>query len=230
MSSTDPEQMIAEYLRELDIAAAALPADRRTELIDEITAHIAEARAQAGSQADAADRIAAALARLGSPADIVMAAEQDVTDVLPQYVPVSYSDQGSLTAQEIVAIVLLLIGGFLFGIGWIAGAVLLWLSPKWRVSDKLLGTLIWPGGLAATLIVIVGAGFIAVTGKSTSTVGCTSRVIINCTGVAHSAPFFMIIISILVILIGLAAPILVAIRLVRRARSGPANPTGLASA
>jgi hypothetical protein len=30
----------------------------------------------------------------------------------------------------------------------VVGAVLLWISPRWRFRDKLLGTLIWPGGLS----------------------------------------------------------------------------------
>ncbi len=46
------------------------------------------------------------------------------------------------------AIILLLIGGFFFLVGWVVGAVLLWISPRWRFTDKLLGTLVWPGGLS----------------------------------------------------------------------------------
>ena len=42
--STDDDQLVEDYLRELHIAARGLPPDRRDELIEEITAHIAEAR------------------------------------------------------------------------------------------------------------------------------------------------------------------------------------------
>ncbi len=52
---------------------------------------------------------------------------------------------------EMAAILLLLFGGFFFLVGWVAGAVLLWVSPRWRLMDKLLGTLVWPGGLALAL-------------------------------------------------------------------------------
>ena len=44
VSNTD-DQLVAGYLGRLAAAAASLPADRRDELIEEISAHIAEARA-----------------------------------------------------------------------------------------------------------------------------------------------------------------------------------------
>lgn len=53
---------------------------------------------------------------------------------------------------EMAAIILLLGGGF-FLVGWVVGAVLLWISPCWRLVDKLLGTVVWPGGLFLTLYI-----------------------------------------------------------------------------
>jgi hypothetical protein len=41
----------------------------------------------------------------------------------------------------------LLFGGPLFGIGWLVGVNRLWRSPHWSRSEKLLGTLVLPGGL-----------------------------------------------------------------------------------
>lgn len=55
--------------------------------------------------------------------------------------------------HEWSAIFLLLFGGFVFGIGWIAGLILLWSSKAWRTSDKLLGTFVVPGGLTGVLYV-----------------------------------------------------------------------------
>jgi hypothetical protein len=60
--------------------------------------------------------------------------------------------------QETVAIVLLLVGGFLWGVGWLVGVVLLWLSDVWTVRDKLIGTLVVPGGLVLPLYLAVGFG------------------------------------------------------------------------
>jgi hypothetical protein len=58
-------------------------------------------------------------------------------------------------------IVLLAIGAFFVGIGWVVGVVLLWRSRVWSVTDKLIGTLLWPGGLVTGLVfavVLVQAG------------------------------------------------------------------------
>lgn len=53
-------------------------------------------------------------------------------------------------AHEWAAILLLLFGFFLLVVGWIAGVVLLWTSPAWRIRDKLIGTMVLPGGLGGT--------------------------------------------------------------------------------
>src|SRR5439155_820822 len=39
-----------------------------------------------------------------------------------------------------------------FLVGWLAGVVLLWSSSLWTRRDKLIGTLVIPGGLAAGLL------------------------------------------------------------------------------
>ncbi len=54
---------------------------------------------------------------------------------------------------EIAAMILLPAGGFLLLVGWLAGCVLLWVSPRWRRADKLLGTLVWPLGLVPALAI-----------------------------------------------------------------------------
>ncbi len=40
---------------------------------------------------------------------------------------------------------------------WVVGVVLLWRSRAWSVRDKLLGTLVVPGGLAFVIYVAVDA-------------------------------------------------------------------------
>lgn len=69
---------------------------------------------------------------------------------------------------EITAVVLLLIGESLFLVGWVVGCVLLWVSPRWRWTDKLLGTL-FGGGLMPYVWVWGPAGELC-TGPS----NCTS--------------------------------------------------------
>lgn len=56
---------------------------------------------------------------------------------------------------------LLLLGGFLAGIGWVLGLFLLWRSRSHSLTSKLVCTLVWPGGLAtalASLYIPVRAG------------------------------------------------------------------------
>jgi hypothetical protein len=48
---------------------------------------------------------------------------------------------------DLITVVLLLLGLLVLGVGWLIGLALLWASPTWRLRDKLLGTLVVPGGL-----------------------------------------------------------------------------------
>jgi hypothetical protein len=77
------------------------------------------------------------LERLGDPAEIAAEARARF-GVRPE-------KAGLL---EIAALVLLLVGGFFFGVGWLVGLALLWSSGVWSPLDKLIGTLVFPGGLA----------------------------------------------------------------------------------
>ena len=204
MGMSDDDELVSDYLRRLATAASGLPADRRRELIDEITTHIAEARASGPGQSGGVPTI---LDQLGSPDEIVRAAEGGA------------SSQSRLPDQlgrlEIIAIVLLLIGGVVLPvIGWAAGVVLLWLSPRWGLRDKLLGTLIWPGGLLAPVVVLF-----ALTGAAlVTTQVCTDssgRTV--CTGTSLP-PWLAITIAVVSLAASIVGPIWVAVRLVRQAR------------
>lgn len=75
MSDHD-DRLVADYLRRLTAAASALPADRRTELTEEITAHIAEARAAGSAAPGGSPSVPDILNRLGDPGQIVEAAAE----------------------------------------------------------------------------------------------------------------------------------------------------------
>ncbi|HEY2642003.1 MAG TPA: hypothetical protein VGI66_19195 [Streptosporangiaceae bacterium] len=244
MSTTD-DQLVADYLRRLAAAADSLPADRRDELVEEITAHIAEARALSPKESGGPmTSVADMLSRLGQPDAIVRAAAE------AGYGPAGYEPGASgpggfgpggpypswpggssptgrppsgMGALEISAVTLLLAGGFLAGVGWFVGVILLWLSPRWRLSDKLLGTLIWPGGLVGALIVAGGGGAFFATGSGASTCfgssGPDNRATQHCTTPPAGIPGWLttlLVIAAVVVIVG--GPILVAIRLVRQAR------------
>ncbi len=131
----DADRLVDDYLRRLAEAAEPLPEGRRTELVGEVTAHIAEARAE-GAESEA--EVREMLTRLGSPAEIVAAATDGLVLV----------EQSRLRSREGAALLLLMFGGFFFLFGWFVGVVLLWISDRWTTREKWVGTLLWPFGYA----------------------------------------------------------------------------------
>jgi len=77
------------------------------------------------------------LDRLGTPTSIASAATAEG----------SLARQRTEHRREGSVIRWLLFGGLLVGIGWLVGVNRLWRSPDWSRSEKLLGTLVLPGGL-----------------------------------------------------------------------------------
>jgi hypothetical protein len=230
VSSSDDE-LVTRYLARLDAAASGMPADRRRELIEEISAHIEEAMAARPAPPGG---IATVLDQLGSPDDIVSAAEASQPGAV-------HSRAGNpLGAVEIIAILALLIGGIIVPVvGWLVGVVLLWMSPRWKAGDKLLATLVWPGGLLAPVVAFLVLGAVAtfsvgsvctqgggtltgitesgrtVTEHTSSGVHCTPPPI---------PPWLAITLSVVIMAAAVGGPILVAIRLLRKARRAPVLP------
>lgn len=132
MKSAD--ELVADYLKRLEGELSDLPGDdlpraRRREIVGEVSAHIAEARASAGVESDA--EVATLLDRIVDPDEIV-AEEQARLDIHP-------ATPGS---REVWTLILLGSSGiFLPLVGWIVGAFLLWSSPVWSRREKLVGTL-----------------------------------------------------------------------------------------
>jgi len=244
--STDDDQLVEDYLRELHIAAQGLPADRRDELIEEITAHIAEARQSDGSPL----AVRNILDRLGDPADIVRAAA-DTPPGSPAWSGAPSSaghpagqpgtQPGRAGALELAAVLFLLLGGIVIPVlGWFVGVVLLWMSPRWTAKDKLLGTLVWPGGLLAPALLLVAGGAagllatseticttanpdVAPVSSSQQTVAQTAT---HCTtsGGIGLPPWLVITLSLILLILAVTGPLWTASRLLRRARQSPAEP------
>lgn len=141
------------YLSELARQLRGLPRERRREVVRDIAAHIAAELDLVGgghgvslAKGSAADRgvsdpVSGILERLGRPHEIARAARAELPDP-----PVR------IAGRDVAAIVLLLVGGFAFVIGWFVGLVLLWTSTAWRLRDKVIGTLLVPGGLLAPVL------------------------------------------------------------------------------
>lgn len=157
--STTPDKLVERYLKHLDVELDDLPRDRRREIVDEIDGHIAEARAGLESETEADVRNI--LEGLGDPADIAT----DARERFEVYPPTPSQTQFKPGAVEIGALVLLLVGGLILPLfGWVIGVVLLWISNAWNVRDKILGTLVIPGGLGIPIALLLFAG----TGESVS--------------------------------------------------------------
>lgn len=130
MTAPHADQLIDGYLARLRAAAADLPHGFRDELIEDMRTHIAEARSR--ETADETDAtILNILDRLGEPSVVVADARERLgIDVQPPARP-------GLT--EFGAIVLL-------PILWPIGVILLWSSRAWRTRDKVIASLLSPGG------------------------------------------------------------------------------------
>jgi hypothetical protein len=194
---TDDRRVIEDYLVELDaLAAARLTTGRRHELIADIRGHIESAVAAGEPATDV-------LRRLGVPAEIVAAESPDVW--LPATGP-------RLRLQEVSAIILLLVGGFVFVVGWFFGVALLWSSDRWTVRDKLIGTLLWPGGLVSVFVV----GAAAPTTTTDSVTSCHPG---GCTSTIYPSVGPPAWVGILIAILLFGVPIMTSIYLTRRARA-----------
>ncbi|MGA2927200.1 MAG: hypothetical protein ABSG43_14600 [Solirubrobacteraceae bacterium] len=138
MTTETLHPLAAKYLERLRRAGRRLPPGRLQELLTEIEGHLTEAIDPGASDAQALT----ALEKLGEP-EAIIAAEMPPPDEPP-------AGRGT---KEWAAIILLLLGGFIFGVGWIAGLVLLWSSRAWNTREKWVGTLVIPGGLATGVLI-----------------------------------------------------------------------------
>jgi len=138
--SRTTDDLIGDYLQDLERELSALPTAARREVVDEIAAHIGELRAELGSDDEVGIRDV--LDRVGDPADIAAEARERFGVGRPK----------RRNRVEVSAVVLLSVGSIVIPVvGWPAGVVLLWVSDVWSTRDKLLGTLIVPGGLGLPL-------------------------------------------------------------------------------
>jgi HAAS len=138
------DALVAEYLDRLEDELGDAPGDVRREVVQEIGEHITAARAELDDESEADVRNL--LERLGDPADIA-AESGGRTDA-------AASPRSGW--REVLALILLPIGGVVLPVfGWVAGVVLLWLSDAWTARDKVVGTLVLPGGLLIPLGLLV---------------------------------------------------------------------------
>ena len=205
MNDSTLHPLARDYLKRLKEAAAILPRARRNELTEEIESHLNEAIPAGASEAEALN----VLERLGEPAEIVAEAGA------------GQAPAARAGLNEWLAIPLLLIGGFILVVGWFVGVVLLWTSRIWTVRDKLIGTLVVPGGLATGVFLMTFAaastGGESCVSSTTKTVGPHGAKVVDtasqCTSSGGGINYLVLVLLILLVVL----PILTAIYLGRRA-------------
>ncbi len=216
MEFTVVDPLVEDYLRRLDAAAYPLGDDRRGELMAGIREHI-EAAVESGEVHDEAS-LRALLDRLGDPDEIVAAARDDGSGATPYPLgasaPVTYRRPG--IGLEITAALFLTVGSVLLVVGWLVGVVLVWSSRRWTIGEKLLATLVFPGGPFAALV--VGGAAASVTSCSTASVrdgnGQWVTIQDSCSGASALPPWL----GLALFATWVVAPIVVAGVLVMRAR------------
>lgn len=129
-SQVRSQEIVADYLSRLERALAGAPRARREEILADVRAHIEEASAGLTGEAE----LLSMLDRLGEPAGVAEAALEGEPAPVPRRA-------GLL---EVLALVLT-------PVFWPAGVILLWTSSGWNVRDKLIGTLLPPGGYIGVL-------------------------------------------------------------------------------
>jgi hypothetical protein len=140
MADTEAKRhpLVEDYLEQLGRAAGKLPRGERKELLEETERYLDQAIRPDASQYE----VRSMLGSLGTPE--ALAAQERPKPIKPDPQPT----EGS-------AVVLLAIGGLFIGIGWFLGLYLLWRSKVFTLTDKLIGTFLWPGGLASAMIVAI---------------------------------------------------------------------------
>ena len=173
--TTSSERVMDDYLGRLEHSLSDVPAAQRKVIIAEIVTHIDEALAEEPDDSEASVRNV--LDRVGDPEEIASEAREDLDIRRPK-----------TSVLDPLALVLLLIGGFLYLVGWIAGVVFLWLSDVWSTRQKIIGTLFVPGGLVAPLILFLSPT--SYTSCSTSGVGAEATTV--CEGGASLLSQFLL--------------------------------------
>ena len=206
MTEVETDRLVTDYLTRLDVALSGLASDRRSQIVTEIADHISTGRESLVNPTET--DILNLLERLGSPEAIAAEAADGDSQATVQ--------NPRRGIHETLAIALLLFGGFFLGIGWVVGVVLLWTSRMWHAKDKLLGTMVFPGGLAGALIL---AGEVLTVRHAYSCAG--ARDVTHCA--TTSSRWLPESAGLLLLVVLIALPVTVAVHLYRTSKTATAD-------
>ena len=202
MTATHSDQIVEGYLARLEAALRGIPASRRQEILEEVRSHIAEARAGLATESDA--DLLNILDRLGDPVEVAGSAARS-----PDAQPARFA--GLLEIGALVLTPLL----------WPAGVILLWASPAWTTREKLIGTLVPPGGYWLLLPLLWLGTWLAITpaggrGCVTSGTGQAARTVCTSFGAPGWAVVTADVVAAVVVVAALVLPVVAGIFLARR--------------
>jgi hypothetical protein len=194
-SAGEADKLVRRYLAQLDAALQGVDASWREEILAEVHGHVEQGRA--GLDHDDVASVLTLLSRIGDPGAIAAAA--------------GAPPPGS-RRWDALAPWLIIFGPVASGLGWIAGVLILWISPTWSRRDKLIATFVPPVGLVALFFGLVSA--------SSAAASCPGHVPAlhapaGCTASKVTLPLGF---AILLAVAGLAAHLLPPIHLMRTRR------------
>ncbi len=141
---------VRSYLAALEARLAHLPTDQSAEIMFGVREHIAEALERGGKS------LSEVLASLGRPDDVLAGLPGSDTTALPamqQPVPQQQPrpPYQSSTFWLVATAILLPFGIFLAGVGYLFGLAGLWMGTRWKLWEKIAGTLLFPGGVLGAM-------------------------------------------------------------------------------
>jgi hypothetical protein len=191
------DDIVASYLARLDTALRNVPPALRHPIIEEVAQHISRGRAELDPEDEVG--LLTFLDQVGDPESI---AAEVVSDLPPP----------SARRSDAFVPWLLLVGGLAVLIGWFIGVAMLWRSHTWGRRDKLLGTLVLPGGWVGLFVLMTRPTSVLTCGGSG---GPGIGTVTHCTTTGFTLPPAL---GIPLLLILLVAPIVTAIHLDRQRR------------
>lgn len=145
-----------------------------------------------------------------------MSTYEETGDPGQAYSPPARSGR-SVGTREVLALIFLTVGSLLCSVlGWMVGIILLWTSAAWTSREKLIGTLVLPGGLAPAGVFFVFAGLFAASGCGSSSWTGPDGVVHSTKEVCQSGPVpVWLVWAVLAVLV--VAPVITGIWLARAA-------------
>ena len=118
------KEILDSYLEEIEAELGAVPRASRAEFIAEIRSHLQEEWKDRGSQTE--QELLQIIHNFGSP--------QEIAGEYLEKFPATGHDRTSYPATWLILVLTVFI--------WPVGIVLAWLSPAWKMRDKIIATLI----------------------------------------------------------------------------------------